>query len=94
MITVKNLTYTYPGAAGETLQGLNFEIAQGEIFGFLGPSGAGKSTTQNILIALLKQYGGSVRVMDREVSQWGADYYEHLGVSFSWSLVCVRRLYV
>ena len=49
MINVKNLTYTYPGARTETLHGLNFEIAEGEIFGFLGPSGAGKSTTQNIL---------------------------------------------
>jgi len=82
MITVKNLTYTYPGASAETLHGLNFEIAAGEIFGFLGPSGAGKSTTQNILIGLLKNYGGNIQVMGREVSAWGPDYYEHLGVSF------------
>jgi fluoroquinolone transport system ATP-binding protein len=82
MISVNNLTYTYPGANQETLHGLNFEIAPDEIFGFLGPSGAGKSTTQNILIGLLKGYNGRVQVMDREVSQWGQDYYEHLGVSF------------
>ena len=50
MISVKNLSFTYPGAAKQTLHGLNFEIADGEIFGFLGPSGAGKSTTLNILI--------------------------------------------
>lgn len=82
MITVKNLTYTYPGASKETLQGLNFQIAEGEIFGFLGPSGAGKSTTQNIIIGLLKAYGGQIRVMNREVSEWGQNYYEHVGVSF------------
>lgn len=82
MITVKNLTYTYPRANKETLHGLNFEIAEGEIFGFLGPSGAGKSTTQKILIGLLKEYGGSIQVMGREVSTWGQDYYEHVGVSF------------
>ncbi|KAA3643481.1 MAG: ABC transporter ATP-binding protein [Chloroflexi bacterium] len=82
MISAKNLTYTYPGASAETLHGLNFEIAEGEIFGFLGPSGAGKTTTQNILIGLLKEYQGHITVMDREVSQWGQDYYEHLGVSF------------
>ncbi|MBO8162130.1 MAG: ABC transporter ATP-binding protein [Brevibacillus sp.] len=64
------------------LQGLNFEIAEGEIFGFLGPSGAGKSTTQKILIGLIKDYGGHVQVMNREVSTWGQDYYEHIGVSF------------
>jgi fluoroquinolone transport system ATP-binding protein len=82
MISVKNLTYTYPGAAKETLHGLNFEIAQGEIFGFLGPSGAGKSTTQNILIGLLKVYGGAVQVMEQEVNRWGQDLYEHIGISF------------
>lgn len=82
MISVKNLTYTYPGARQETLHGLDFEIAEREIFGFLGPSGAGKSTTQKILIGLLREYGGHVQVMGREVSEWGQDYYEHVGVSF------------
>lgn len=82
MISVKNLTFTYPAAAEETLHGLNFEIPEGEIFGFLGPSGAGKTTTQNILIGLLKTYGGTVKVMGQEISQWGQDFYEHIGISF------------
>lgn len=82
MIRVNNLTFTYPGAGVETLHGLSFTIAQGEIFGFLGPSGAGKSTTQNVLIGLLKGYGGQVHVMEREVAEWGHEYYQHLGVSF------------
>lgn len=82
MIRVQDLTYTYPGADRETLHGLNFEIAEGEIFGFLGPSGAGKSTTQKLLIGLLKTYGGHIQVMGREISAWGQDYYEHIGVSF------------
>ncbi len=75
MISVSNLAYTYPGANQETLHGLNFDIAEGEIFGFLGPSGAGKSTTQKLLIGLLKEYGGVIEVMDRELSAWGQDYY-------------------
>lgn len=82
MITVRDLTYTYTGAREETLHGLNFEIAEGEIFGFLGPSGAGKSTTQKILIGLLRDYGGIVQVMNRDVGDWGNDYYEKIGVSF------------
>lgn len=82
MISVKNLHYTYPGKKAETLHGLNFEIAEGEIFGFLGPSGAGKSTTQKILIGLLKGYMGNISVMGRELTEWGSDYYEHIGVSF------------
>lgn len=82
MITINDLTYTYPGSEAEALHGLSFEIAKGEIFGFLGPSGAGKTTTQNILIGLLKDYGGAVQAMGREVSAWDHDYYQHLGVSF------------
>lgn len=82
MIDVTDLRYTYPGAAAETLHGISFHIAEGEIFGFLGPSGAGKSTTQKLLIGLLRDYNGSARVLGREVSAWGSDYYEHIGVSF------------
>ena len=82
MITVENLNYTYPGASDETLFNLNFEIADREIFGFLGPSGAGKSTTQKILIGLLKSYEGRIEAMEKELRDWGQDYYEHIGVSF------------
>ena len=82
MIAVENLTFTYAGADAPTLHGMDFEIAEGEIVGFLGPSGAGKSTTQKILIGLLKKYGGSIQVMNRQLSQWGHDFFEHVGVSF------------
>src|SRR5262245_26857536 len=82
MITVENLSFTYPKAAGPALRGLSFGIARGEIFGFLGPSGAGKSTTQKILIGLLKDYQGQVSVLDKDLKDWRADYYERIGVSF------------
>jgi len=82
MITVENLSYTYAGTAVPAIDALNFTIQPGEIFGFLGPSGAGKSTTQKILIGLLQGYQGRVTVFDRDLSQWGHDYYERIGVSF------------
>ncbi|MBF2054992.1 MAG: ABC transporter ATP-binding protein [Candidatus Sericytochromatia bacterium] len=82
MIKVSHLHYTYPKASTETLSDLGFEIAPGEIFGFLGPSGSGKSTTQKILMRLLKNYQGSIEVMGRELRDWGQDYYARIGVSF------------
>jgi len=82
MIKIKDLCFTYPNSNSSTLQGLSFEVAQGEIFGFLGPSGAGKSTTQNILIGLLKKYQGNIQIMGRELHDWGHDFYENIGVSF------------
>jgi len=82
MIQVQNVGFSYPGAKKETLHNLNFSIDKGEVFGFLGPSGAGKSTTQKLLIGLLKNYQGSIKVLNKEVSDWGSDYYEHIGISF------------
>jgi fluoroquinolone transport system ATP-binding protein len=82
MITVENLSFTYPKAAESAIRGLSFGITRGEIFGFLGPSGAGKSTTQKILIGLLKDYQGQVSVFGKDLKDWRADYYERIGVSF------------
>lgn len=82
MITVRDLNFTYPGASNPVLMGLEFNVAPGEVFGFLGPSGAGKSTTQKILIKLLHGYEGDISVMDRPLDSWSADYYESVGVSF------------
>lgn len=82
MITVENLSFTYHGTDQPAVRSLDFAIRPGEIFGFLGPSGAGKSTTQKILIRLLRDFQGSVRVFERDLRSWDNDYYERIGVSF------------
>ena len=76
MITVEDLTFTYVGTDSPAIRDLNFTIERGEIFGFLGPSGSGKTTTQKILNGLLQGYKGNAAVFGKEVSSWGADYYE------------------
>ncbi|WP_336359567.1 ABC transporter ATP-binding protein [Haladaptatus sp. ZSTT2] len=81
MIRVRNLEYTYAGADQQALRGIDFAADSGEVFGFLGPSGAGKSTTQKVLVGLLDDYGGEVKLFDREVSDWGRDLYRRIGVS-------------
>lgn len=82
MIAVHDLTFQYPGAPAPSLHGLDFEIRDGEIFGFLGPSGAGKSTTQNLLIGLLKGFRGTIDVLGKPLQSWGRDYYGQIGVGF------------
>ncbi|WP_042220816.1 ABC transporter ATP-binding protein [Oceanobacillus manasiensis] len=82
MIDVEKLHFTYPGRKEPTIKGMDFTINEGEIFGFLGPSGAGKSTAQKILIGMLKNYQGRVRIFDQEVSQVKRSYYERIGVAF------------
>lgn len=45
------------------LNGLDFEVAAGEVHGFLGPNGAGKSTTLRLLLGMLRSNAGSLRVL-------------------------------
>ncbi|KAB1190391.1 ATP-binding cassette domain-containing protein [Haloferax sp. MBLA0076] len=80
-VVVEDLRFTYPGNDEPTLRGLNFSIGSGEVFGFLGPSGAGKSTAQKVLVGLLEKYEGHATVLGREVSEWGSEYYQRIGVS-------------
>jgi fluoroquinolone transport system ATP-binding protein len=82
MILVEALEFTYHGSPTPAIRGISFNVAEGEIFGFLGPSGAGKSTTQKILIKLLQKYQGKVEVMGRDLRAWKSDFYERIGVSF------------
>ena len=45
------------------LDGLDLEVAQGEVHGFLGPNGSGKSTTIRVLLGLLRADGGRVELL-------------------------------
>ena len=47
MLSISNVSKSYGG--NQILDGLSFNIHDGDIYGFLGPNGAGKSTTINIL---------------------------------------------
>ena len=51
----------------ESLKGIDLEVGDGEIFGFVGPNGAGKSTTIKILMGLLKPTAGSAWLYNKPV---------------------------
>lgn len=82
LLSVMDLGYRYPSAAEPTLTGLDFEIQEGEVFGFLGPNGSGKSTTQKLLTRILQGHTGDVRVFGEPLASHGADYYDEVGVCF------------
>jgi ABC-2 type transport system ATP-binding protein len=48
------------------LDGLDLEVARGEVHGYLGPNGAGKSTTIRILLGILRHDAGTVRLLGED----------------------------
>ncbi len=58
IVTVTNLKKTYGDFTA--VDGINFSIEQGEIFGFLGPNGAGKTSTINMMIGLSRPTQGEI----------------------------------
>ena len=82
MFKVEDLRFRYPKNETDVINGINFEIKKGEIFGFLGPSGAGKSTTQKILIKILEDFKGRITYNGKDILAYKDDFYETIGVSF------------
>jgi len=64
------------------VDGVTFDVAPGESFGFLGPNGAGKSTTINILCTLLRPTSGSASVAGFDVATRPHDVRRHIGLVF------------
>ena len=60
MLKTRNLQKKYGNY--HALDGLNMEIPDGALFGFVGPNGAGKTTTIKILTGLLRPDGGTVEI--------------------------------
>jgi ABC-2 type transport system ATP-binding protein len=60
-ISVSGLRKTFGRTVA--LDGLDLEVATGEVHGFLGPNGAGKSTTIRVLLGLLRADSGEVRLL-------------------------------
>lgn len=70
-ITASNLTKRYKSVTA--LKSLNFEIVQGEMFGFIGPDGAGKTSLFRVMTSLLVPDEGSVSVLGNDAVK---DYKE------------------
>jgi ABC-2 type transport system ATP-binding protein len=66
----------------EAVRGIDFEVANREIFGFLGPNGAGKSTTINMLCTLVKPSGGSALVAGYDVRTQRDEVRRNIGLVF------------
>ncbi|HXS70046.1 MAG TPA: ABC transporter ATP-binding protein [Patescibacteria group bacterium] len=79
VIRVRGLTKRYGDV--QAVDGIDFDVAKGEIFGLLGPNGAGKTTTVEILEGLRQPDGGQVSVLGVDVSHDADAIKPRIGVS-------------
>ncbi|HGJ67001.1 TPA: ABC transporter ATP-binding protein [bacterium] len=66
-ISVSSLTKNYDEV--RAVDGISFEIKEGELFGFLGPNGAGKTTTISMLTGLARPDEGEICIADIDCSK-------------------------
>lgn len=78
IVVSKNIVKTF--VTKIALNKINFEIKEGEIFGFLGPSGSGKTTMINILTGQLLQDGGNSQLLGKDSHSLNSTDLEKIGI--------------
>jgi ABC-2 type transport system ATP-binding protein len=64
----------------KAVDGITFNVKEGEVFGLLGPNGAGKTTTIEIMEGLREQTGGEVRILGLDPWKNGYELHKKIGV--------------
>ncbi len=91
-VEAQGVEYTYPArrsrrgapASGpaRALDGLDFQVSPGEVYGFLGPNGGGKTTLFRILATLAAPEKGTIRVFGADLRAQAREVRRRLGVVF------------
>jgi len=80
-VTIKTAGLTKQYGSLVTVNNLDLEVYQGEIFGFLEPNGAGKNTTIRMLLCLTKLSKGTATIAGYNVATDPVAVKQHIGVS-------------
>ncbi len=78
IITARGLTKDYNSL--RAVDNIDFEIVQGECFGFLGPNGAGKTTVMRIIYCFMPPSSGEVEVFGMDVTKYPSSIKARIGV--------------
>ncbi|MBU1093528.1 MAG: ABC transporter ATP-binding protein [Firmicutes bacterium] len=76
-IEFNHLTKYYGKVKG--CEDINFQVKEGEIFGFIGPNGAGKSTTIRTMLSLIYPTSGSVTIFGKDAIKEGSKVRKNIG---------------
>lgn len=78
-IEIKDLTKKYDGF---TLDSISFSVPKGCVMGFIGQNGAGKTTTIRVLLNIIKDDGGSIRMLGMDHVKDEHAIKEHIAAVF------------
>jgi simple sugar transport system ATP-binding protein len=78
LLTIRSLTKTFPGT--KALDGVNFDLAAGEIHALLGENGAGKSTLIKCLTGAYRRDAGEIRLEGQAISPTSTSEAQELGI--------------
>jgi ABC-2 type transport system ATP-binding protein len=81
-IAVDHLVKHYRAATANALDGISFEVPEGQLFCLLGPNGAGKTTTVSVLTTTLAPTSGRVRIAGLDLATDQGRVRRQLGVVF------------
>lgn len=68
-LAVEAISLTKQFGQVRALDGVNFNIKPGEIYGLIGPNGAGKTTTLRIICTLIKPTSGTIRIFNQDATK-------------------------
>lgn len=77
VISIRNLNKSY--ATNQVLKDINLDIYKGEIIGYIGPNGAGKSTTVKIMLGIVGEYSGDIRILGQDIKDGDISYKSKIG---------------
>ena len=77
VIKIDNLYKKY--GSKTILNGINLEVYPGQIIGYIGPNGAGKSTTVKIILGLINDYEGQIKIFGNDIKSNPTEYKRRIG---------------
>lgn len=77
VLEISNLKMRYGDL--EVLKGVDLTVYPGQIIGYIGPNGAGKSTTVKIILGLIENYSGEIKLFGQDISRDRVSYKRRIG---------------
>jgi len=79
IVSINDLRVRYSPNAPDILKGINLDVYPGQIIGYIGPNGAGKSTTVKVLLGIIENYSGVVKIFGNDIARNKVEYKRRIG---------------